>query len=49
MKQAIVSTLMLGLAAFGGAAKKRVAALKLVITPGMKAAKQVLGGSRVVL
>ena len=33
---------MLGLAAFGGAVKKSVAAPKLVITPGMKAAKQAL-------
>jgi tetratricopeptide (TPR) repeat protein len=40
MKHAIVLTLMLGLAAFGGAGKKPVAAPKLVITPGMKAAQQ---------
>ena len=31
---------MLGLAAFGGAGKKPVAAPKPVITPGMKAAQQ---------
>ena len=49
MKHAILLTLMLGLAAFGGEGKNPVAAPKLVITPGMKAAKQVLGGSRVVL
>ena len=42
MKHAILLTLMLGLAAFGGAVKKPVAAPKLVITPGMKAAKQAL-------
>ena len=33
---------MLGLAAFGGEGKKPVAAPKLVITPGMKAAEQAL-------
>jgi tetratricopeptide (TPR) repeat protein len=42
MKHAIVLSLMLGLAAFGGAGKKPVAAPKLVITPGMKAAQQAL-------
>ena len=42
MKEAILLTLMLGLAAFGGAGKKPVAAPKPVITPGMKAAKQAL-------
>ena len=42
MKHAILLTLMLGLAAFGGADKKPVAAPKLVITPGMKAAEQAL-------
>ena len=40
MKQAILLTLMLGLAAFGGAGKKPVAAPEPVITPGMKAAQQ---------
>jgi len=42
MKHAVVLTLMLGLAAFGGAGKKPVAAPKPVITPGIKAAKQAL-------
>ena len=42
MKHAVELTLMLGLAAFGGAGKKPVAAPKPVITPGMKAARQAL-------
>ena len=42
MKHAVVLTLMLGLAGCGGAVKKPVAAPKLVITPGMKAAQQAL-------
>jgi len=42
MKQAIVLPLMLGLAGCAGLVKNPVAAPKLVITPGMKAAKQAL-------
>ena len=42
MKHAIVLTLILGLAGCAGLVKNPVAAPKLVITPGMKAAKQAL-------